>query len=117
MEPIVAAGALSGESRPRPYNGAMATDATKAPDRPLWDGLIVGASLATLADARGYGEIGDGALGWVDGRICFVGPRDALPGVPAMLAREVIEADGWITPGLGDCHTHLVFAGDRGRAL
>ncbi|HSM11916.1 MAG TPA: imidazolonepropionase, partial [Lysobacter sp.] len=93
----------------------MATDATTAPDRPLWDGLIVGASLATLADDHGYGEIHDGALGWVDGRICFVGPRDALPGVPEMLAREVIEADGWITPGLVDCHTHLVFAGDRAR--
>ena len=38
-----------------------------------------------------------------------------LPGDPHALAREVIEASGWITPGLVDCHTHLVFAGDRAR--
>jgi imidazolonepropionase len=36
-----------------------------------------------------------------------------LPGDPYSLAHEVIEAEGWITPGLVDCHTHLVFAGDR----
>ncbi|MGV8940897.1 MAG: imidazolonepropionase [Lysobacter sp.] len=68
-----------------------------------------------MADPSGYGEIVDGALGWHDGRITYVGPRDHLPGPPASLAREVIEADGWITPGLVDCHTHLVFAGDRAR--
>jgi imidazolonepropionase len=77
--------------------------------------LIVGASLATLAGASGYGEIIDGALGWRDGLITYAGPRDALPGSPSSLAREVIEAGGWITPGLIDCHTHLVFAGDRAR--
>ena len=79
----------------------------------LWDGLIVGAHLATLRGERGYGEIEDGALAWKDGALAFVGRRDELPGEPARLAREVIEARGWITPGLIDCHTHLVFAGDR----
>jgi imidazolonepropionase len=78
-----------------------------------WDGLFVGASLATLDADAGYGVIEDGALGWRDGVLTFVGPRAALPGEPEALAREVIEADGWITPGLVDCHTHLVFAGDR----
>jgi imidazolonepropionase len=78
-----------------------------------WDGLIVGASLATLDADDGYGAIEDGALGWRDGVLTFVGPRAALPGEPQAIAREVIEADGWITPGLVDCHTHLVFAGDR----
>ncbi len=78
-----------------------------------WDGLIVGASLATLDGACGYGAIENGALGWKDGRLTFVGAADALPGDPARLADDVIEAGGWITPGLVDCHTHLVFAGDR----
>ena len=81
----------------------------------LHDGLILGASLATLDAADGYGEIADGALGWRDGLLSFVGPCDALGGDPARLAGEVIEANGWITPGLVDCHTHLVFAGDRAR--
>jgi imidazolonepropionase len=88
---------------------------TLQPTPERWDGLIIGASLATLAGARGYGEIIDGALGWRDGRITYAGPRDALPGPPSSLAREVIESDSWITPGLIDCHTHLVFAGDRAR--
>jgi imidazolonepropionase len=80
----------------------------------MYDGLIIGASLATLDAERGYGEIEDGALGWKDGLLRFVGPRSALPAAPAPLARETIEVDGgWIAPGLVDCHTHLVFAGDR----
>ncbi len=93
----------------------MSEDAGIRADRPDWDGLIVGASLATLAGEDGYGEIAEGALGWRDGRLCFVGRRDQLPAPPASLACEVIEAGGWITPGLIDCHTHLVFAGNRAR--
>ena len=81
---------------------------------PLYDGLIVGASLATMDADRGYGEIEDGALGWKDGVLAFVGPRTALPGAASTVAHDVIDVDGgWITPGLIDCHTHLVFAGDR----
>jgi imidazolonepropionase len=80
----------------------------------LYDGLLVGASLATLDAARGYGEIEDGALAWKDGVLRFIGPRSALPEAAAALAHEVFDVDGgWVTPGLIDCHTHLVFAGDR----
>ena len=82
---------------------------------PAFDGLILGANLATLDAEHGYGEITDGALGWRDGLVVFVGPRTQLRGDPHSLAHEVIEATGWITPGLVDCHTHLVFAGDRAR--
>ncbi len=77
-----------------------------------WDGLLLGASLATL-DGAGYGAIDDGALGWKDGLLTYVGPRDALPTIAHAQAREVVEHRGWVTPGLVDCHTHLVFAGDR----
>ena len=80
-----------------------------------WDGLVLGASLATLDTERGYGEIIDGAMAWKDGLLSYVGPRERLPGDVGALADEVIEARGWITPGLVDCHTHLVFAGDRAR--
>lgn len=78
-----------------------------------WDGLILGASLATLDGEHGYGEIANGALGWKDGRLCHVGRADDLPAAPTTLATEVIQSDGWITPGLVDCHTHLVFADNR----
>ncbi|GAB3088841.1 imidazolonepropionase [Lysobacter terrae] len=80
-----------------------------------FDTLLLGPSLATLDAASGYGEISDGTLAWRDGVLTFVGPRSQLPGAAHELADEVIEADGWITPGLIDCHTHLVFAGDRAR--
>jgi imidazolonepropionase len=80
---------------------------------PAWDGLLLGATLATLDADAGYGLVEDGALGWKDGMLAFVGPRGSLPGAPETLAIEVIEADGLVTPGLVDCHTHVVFAGDR----
>ncbi len=83
----------------------------------MWDGLWLGARLATMA-SRGapYGAIADGAIAACDGRIAYVGARADLPGPPAALAAEVIDAGGrWITPGLIDCHTHMVFGGDRAR--
>jgi len=81
-----------------------------------FDGLLLGATLVALEGERGYGEIPDGALGWRDGLIAFAGPRSALPGEPRTLARELIDGSGdLVTPGLVDCHTHLVFAGDRAR--
>ena len=80
---------------------------------PRWDGLILGGTLATLDAGAGYGIVEDGALAWKDGMLAYVGPRAGVPADPASLAGEVIEADGLITPGLVDCHTHVVFAGDR----
>ena len=83
-----------------------------------WDGLILGASLATLdaasgLDGSGYGAIDDAALAWRGGVLTFVGPRASLPDDAPQRAHEIIECGGWITPGLVDCHTHVVFAGNR----
>ncbi|MBA3929600.1 MAG: imidazolonepropionase [Xanthomonas sp.] len=79
-----------------------------------WDGVLVNAHLVTLAGDEGYGVVEDGALGWHDGMLVFAGPRATLPAAPAALADEVIDAQGdWVTPGLVDCHTHVVFGGDR----
>lgn len=79
-----------------------------------WDGLLVNARLVTLAGDAGYGVIEDGALGWHDGMLVFAGHRTDLPAPPASLADELVDAQGeWITPGLIDCHTHVVFGGDR----
>jgi imidazolonepropionase len=71
------------------------------------------ARLATLSAARsGLGIVERGAVAALDGRIAFAGPMAELP--TASDANEVIALDGrWITPGLVDCHTHLVYAGDR----
>jgi imidazolonepropionase len=80
---------------------------------PRWDGLLLGATAATLDAASGYGLVEDAALAWKDGLLAYVGPRAGLPGDPAALATDVVEAGGLVTPGLVDCHTHAVFAGDR----
>ena len=79
-----------------------------------WDGVLVNARLATLTGDAGYGAIEDGALGWREGVLVFAGPRAALPAPPETLASDVVDAQGdWVTPGLIDCHTHVVFGGDR----
>jgi imidazolonepropionase len=82
---------------------------------PLWDHLLLNCRLATMADnGTAYGAIEHAALGWKDGVIAFAGPQSGLPGRPTDLAAQVESAgNAWITPGLIDCHTHLVFAGNR----
>jgi len=79
---------------------------------PRWDLLLTDARIATLrADLTDYGEIEDGALAIAGGRIAWLGPRDDLPAGEPASSRSL--AGRWITPALIDCHTHLVFAGDR----
>ncbi|HEY0647860.1 imidazolonepropionase [Phenylobacterium sp.] len=70
------------------------------------------ARLATLAPGRpGLGEIERGAIAALDGRIAWVGAEADAPE-----AAETIDCEGrWITPGLIDPHTHLVYGGDRAR--
>ena len=72
------------------------------------------ARLATLADDTSWGLLEDGAL-VVDGRqLAWVGPRVELPAT--LRARVVAEhdlRDALITPGLVDCHTHLIYGGER----
>ena len=81
-------------------------------DMKRWDGLATGVSLATMDSAQGYAAIEDAALGWRDGVFTYVGPSSNLPnGIVAASHHDF--GGGWITPGLVDCHTHLVFAGDR----
>ena len=79
-----------------------------------YDAIWVNAKLATMRPDSRYGMVRDGALATRGAKIGWVGERIALPGAPERLAREVHDAQGaWVTPGLIDCHTHLVYAGDR----
>lgn len=72
------------------------------------------ARLATLATGLpGLGVIENGAIAVQDQRIVFAGVETELPGTLKSGA-EIIDCEGrWITPGLVDCHTHLVYAGNR----
>ena len=82
-----------------------------------WDRVWIGAALATLAPTpdreAGVGEIADAALAVKNGRIAWLGPREQL-GSMQWSASTVTDAQGlWILPGLIECHTHLVYGGDR----
>src|SRR6201986_5205673 len=76
----------------------------------MWDLLLLDCHAATMV-ADGYGAICDAAIAIVDGRIAWIGAaKDRLK----TEARETRSLNGaWVTPGLVDCHTHLVFAGNR----
>ena len=74
--------------------------------------LLTDCRLATMTEgAEPYGAIEDGAILIRDGRIAWVGARADLPDHEAAATQRL---DGrWVTPGLIDCHTHLVFGGNR----
>ncbi|KXV47835.1 imidazolonepropionase [Gluconobacter albidus] len=87
----------------------------------MWDVLWLNVHLATGDEALvtagdGYGCIRNGAVGVHDGAICWIGAQADLPDVPENLAIRIEDGrGGWLTPGLIDAHTHVVFAGDRSR--
>lgn len=76
------------------------------------DTLLVNAHLATMvANGNAYGAIRDGAIAIAAGEILYAGPAGDMPD---LASRTCIDCEGgWLTPGLVDCHTHLVYAGDR----
>jgi len=75
-----------------------------------FDSIWLGADVATLHQGH-YGIIKDGAIAVAKGRIAWVGPRGDLPAAPGAARHEF--GGGLITPGFIDCHTHLVFGGNR----
>jgi imidazolonepropionase len=77
-----------------------------------WDILLTDCRAATMADGdQAYGAIEDAAIALQGGGISWVGRRSDLPSGEA---KETIRLGGrWVTPGLIDCHTHLVYGGDR----
>src|SRR6478752_2167185 len=79
----------------------------------MWDRLLVDCNIATMDGRAGdpLGIVTNGAIAIEDGRILRVGKRTELAG---FRAKEVVALGGaWVTPGLIDCHTHLLFGGTR----
>ena len=78
-----------------------------------YDRIWLGARLVTVNPAAaGLGIIEDGAIAAKDGRIAYVGTASNLP--EGWRSDEIAHLDGrWVTPGLIDCHTHLVYGGSR----
>lgn len=70
------------------------------------------ARLATMLPGPGLGLVDDGLIACGDGKILYAGSASGAP--PDLEAPEAIDCLGrLITPGLIDCHTHLVYAGNR----
>ena len=74
--------------------------------------LWYNARLATLT-GPGLGVVESGVVAAQGGRIVYAGPQADAPSLNA--AKQIDCGGRWITPGLVDCHTHLVYAGDRAR--
>ncbi len=77
-----------------------------------WDLLLTDARIATMRQgAPDYGTIGAGAIAIAGGIIDWIGPTANLPDGTATETRSL--SGRWLTPALIDCHTHLVFGGQR----
>jgi imidazolonepropionase len=77
-----------------------------------FDLVITGVHLATMTGDSAYGAIRDAAIGVRHGCIAWLGPMSSLP--DDSHAAQTLDGGGrWLTPGLVDCHTHLVYAGNR----
>lgn len=74
------------------------------------DSLWYGADIVTMRGGK-YHLIPQGAIAVTGGKIVWMGPHSELPAFNT--SREVVYQGGLITPGLIDCHTHLIFGGDR----
>ena len=79
---------------------------------PKCDLLLTNARIATMQESDiAYGAIESGAVGIADGKIAWIGPESELP---SDVNCKTLSLNGrWLTPALIDCHTHLVFGGDR----
>ena len=80
-----------------------------------WDSIWSGAQLATMQPgAAPYGAIPDAAIAVRGESIAWIGPASEARAHPLAQGARIHDATGlWITPGLIDCHTHLVYGGDR----
>ena len=77
----------------------------------MWDSIWINAHLATMANDTPYGAIENGAIAVKDGLIAWVGAQADLPDYEATTIYDV--GGKVITPALIDCHTHLVYGGNR----
>jgi len=80
-----------------------------------WDYVLIGGHLASMVpDAGPYGALTDAALAIAGERIAWIGPAEEARQQAAARGTTALDATGlWLTPGLIDCHTHLVYGGDR----
>ena len=92
---------------------AVSYDVLKTSDND-WDQVWIGANIATMVGARPYGSMENAALAVKGERIAWLGATADAHRLAQAQGISIHDADGmWITPGLIDCHTHLVYGGNR----
>lgn len=79
-----------------------------------WQTLWINVHLATMTDgSNSYGAIENGALAIADGKIAWLGKQSDLPAYDSEKV-QIIDGQGqWLTPGLIDCHSHIIYGGQR----
>ena len=85
---------------------------------PPWDTLWHNAQVATMreADTNAFGLIEDAAVAVRDSHIAWVGREEEIPGDARQACQSTLDCNGQlVTPGLIDCHTHLVYGGNRAK--
>ncbi len=76
--------------------------------------IISNATLATMRDDQSYGLLPSAAIAIKDGKIAWLGPMASIPDELTSQSTEMLDCGNrLLTPGLIDCHTHIVYAGDR----
>jgi imidazolonepropionase len=92
---------------------------TKPADKsePAWDAVWYNCQLATMVEGAGdYGLIANAVIAIVGERIVWLGEFDTIPKPQFAACEEKLDCEGLlVTPGLIDCHTHLVYAGNRSK--
>ena len=93
-----------------------------------FDHVIINANIATFsaqygfdiyadnqADSNPYGQLHHAAIGIKNSKIAWIGTQDQITAhLPKYQTSQITDADGkWLTPGLIDCHTHIVYGGNR----
>ena len=79
-----------------------------------FDSVWIDVNLATMNE-NDYGIIENGAIAIKDGKIAWLGKRADLPPFDVFATPTYQGKGGWITPGLIDCHTHIVYGGNRAK--
>jgi imidazolonepropionase len=79
-----------------------------------WTTLYKNINIATMTEAsKGYGIIKKGALAIAAGKIAWIGKQDDLPDFDQNTVEIIDGNNQWLTPGLIDCHTHIIYGGNR----
>ncbi|MBA6392076.1 imidazolonepropionase [Colwellia sp. BRX10-3] len=79
-----------------------------------WQTLWTNVNLATMTKgAEGYASIENGAIAIANGKIAWLGTQSELPSFDEKTVQVIDGKGAWLTPGLVDCHTHIVYGGNR----